>query len=130
MGSEISEKDAWQEILNKAFEGHSEALGSLWQNYLKPKIYAFAISILKNPQDAEDTIPEVFMKLLKDREKIRNHVLDGFEAFVFRITKNACIDFLRTHKDTDSTLHARYKRILRKIGENKDLRAYWNDIKE
>ena len=101
MVSDTSGKDEWQEILNKALEGDSEALGILCQDYLQPKVYAFAMNMLKNPQDAEDTVQDVFARLLENRGKIRNHVLDSFEAFVIRITKNACIDYSRKHKYTE-----------------------------
>lgn len=56
MGSDHSGKDDWQEILNKALGGDPEALGILCQDYLKPKVYAFAMNMLKNPQDAEDPV--------------------------------------------------------------------------
>lgn len=191
MGSDHSGKDDWQEILNKALGGDPEALGILCQDYLKPKVYAVAMNMLKNPQDAEDTVQDVFARLLEHRGKIRKHALDSFESFVIRITKNACIDFLRKRKSTEpvaeghrvqettkeeiirkeivellcatihnilsedeqkifemkaiqelpyriiaesmgvklTTLHAQYRKLLMKIGENADLRAYWNDIK-
>ena len=95
-------KDDWQEILRMALQGgDAAALGRLCQDYLRPKAYPFAVSILKNSHDAEDTVQEVFMRLIANVHRIRNHGLESFEAFVITMTKNACIDFKRKQKCTE-----------------------------
>ena len=53
MGSDPLGKDDWQEILNKALGGDSEALGILCQNYLKPKVYAVFMNLSHQTQSRE-----------------------------------------------------------------------------
>jgi DNA-directed RNA polymerase specialized sigma24 family protein len=52
----------------------------------------------EKPDDAEDIVQDVFERLLEFHSKIRKHTLASFEACVIKMTKNACIDFLRTQK--------------------------------
>lgn len=107
MQSEPSTNDVYQDLLNKFFNGDGDSLGTLWQGYLKSKLYGIAMSYVKNPADAEELVQEVFIKLLENHQRIHKHVLDSFEAFAVIITKNVCRDVLRKHKDTtllDDTL--------------------------
>jgi RNA polymerase sigma-70 factor (ECF subfamily) len=107
MQAEPSTNDAYQDLLDKFFSGDGGSLGTLWEGYLKTKLYSIALNYLKNPDDAKDVVQEVFIKLLKNPQKIHKHVLNSFEAFAVIITKNACRDVLRKRKETtlvDETL--------------------------
>ncbi len=99
-----SGKDQWQEMLDRAFDGDTDQLGRLCQEYLRPKLYPFAVSLLKNQADAEDVIQEVFIKLLTYYQNIRNRELKGFEAFVKTMVKNTCRDLWKKQRPTEQVL--------------------------
>lgn len=100
MAVDVEDRDEWQEQLIRALKGDRESLGRLCEGYLKSKTYAYALSLLKNAQDAEDIVQSVFTWLVEHHGRIRKHSLESFEAFVMRMTKNACLDCLRKQKYT------------------------------
>ncbi len=62
-----------------------EQFGRLCQEYLRPKIYPFALTLLRNRDDAEDVVQEVFARLLTHYQRIRKRALASFEAFVITL---------------------------------------------
>ncbi len=63
---------------------------------LARKLYGFAYRILRNQEEAEDAVQEVFIKLWKRREKL--HEYQSIDALAITMTKNYCIDVIRKHK--------------------------------
>jgi RNA polymerase sigma-70 factor (family 1) len=57
------------------------------------KIYFFALSYLKNKEEAEDVVQEVFMNLWKFREQINEYYV--FSSYLFKITYNATLKKFR-----------------------------------
>lgn len=88
----------WQKVLTRALAGDIEAMGEICQNYLRPKVFPFALSCLKQKQDAEDVVQGVFEKLVTYAHNIRKHELRSFEAFVITMTRHACLDFMRRQR--------------------------------
>ncbi len=75
------------------------AFNDIIHNYYR-KLYIIAFRILRNQQEAEDVVQEVFIKMWKMKEK-----LDGYDdvgALAVTITRNNCIDLLRKWKHIDS----------------------------
>ena len=61
----------------------------------KTGIFRFALSILKEPQLAEDVLQETFLRLLSGR----GNPSPGKEpAFLYRMARNICYDILRMRK--------------------------------
>lgn len=60
------------------------------------KLYGFAFRILRNQEDAEDAVQEVFIKLWNMREKLIEY--RSIDALATTMTKNFCIDQLRKQK--------------------------------
>jgi RNA polymerase sigma-70 factor (ECF subfamily) len=60
------------------------------------KLYGFAFRILRNQEEAEDVVQEVFIKLWKMGEKIDEY--NSIDALATAMTKNYCIDILRKKK--------------------------------
>jgi RNA polymerase sigma-70 factor (ECF subfamily) len=60
------------------------------------KLYGFAFRILKNQEEAEDAVQEVFIKLWKMGENIDNYL--SIDALATTMTKNYCIDQIRKQK--------------------------------
>ena len=98
METALSGKEQWQEILDRALDGETDQLGRVFQEYLRPKIYPFAVSLLQNQADAEDVVQETFERLLLSYQKIRRHDLKGFEAFVNMMVKNFCRDLWKKQR--------------------------------
>lgn len=65
-------------------------------NQHKDKLFRFALSILKNNEDAKDAVQEVVLKLWKYKsslDKTRNT-----ESFCLKAIKNQCLDVIRKQK--------------------------------
>jgi len=65
-------------------------------NPLQERLFRFAVSILKNKEDAQDAVHDVFEKLWYKRNNFNRE--KGVDAFVFKVMKNHCIDLLRKQK--------------------------------
>jgi len=81
-------------IINKLKEGDVLSFDNIFRKYNK-KVYYFAISYLKNKEDAEDVVQEVFMNLWKYRDQISEYYV--FSKYLFRITYNATCKKFRKH---------------------------------
>lgn len=64
---------------------------------VKEKLYKLAVMMLKNAEDAEDALQEVFLKLWNIKHKLAG--VDNIEAYAMRMTKNLCIDKLKAVKN-------------------------------
>ncbi|MBK7710226.1 MAG: sigma-70 family RNA polymerase sigma factor [Bacteroidales bacterium] len=60
------------------------------------KLYGFAFRILRNQEEAEDVVQEIFIKLWKMGEKLDDY--RSVDALATAMTKNYCIDLLRKQK--------------------------------
>jgi RNA polymerase sigma factor (sigma-70 family) len=79
-------------LINKHKQGDNYSMGILYQRYSK-KVYYKSLSFLKNEDDAFDVSQDI---LLKSFEKI--HSFKGkssFSTWLFSITKNHCLEYLR-----------------------------------
>jgi RNA polymerase sigma-70 factor (ECF subfamily) len=63
---------------------------------VKNKLYRIALRYLTNQEDAEDAVQETMLRLWKRKEKLKD--LKSIEAFAVTITKNLCLDKLRSKK--------------------------------
>jgi RNA polymerase sigma factor (sigma-70 family) len=64
------------------------------------RLYYIAFRILKNCQEAEDIVQDVFMKMWMMKDKLDNY--NDVGALAVTITKNSCIDMFRKWKHIDS----------------------------
>lgn len=62
----------------------------------KDKMYRFAVSILKNSEDAQDTVQEVVLRLWKNRRSLDRK--KNLESYCLNAVKNSCLDVLRKQK--------------------------------
>ena len=60
------------------------------------KLHRYAAGILKDIQDAEDIVQEIFLKLLNMQDKLDE--VQNIDAFTFRMTRNLCLDRLRASR--------------------------------
>lgn len=88
-----------ERLLPLVGQGDSEAFEVLYRSTEKA-VYALALSILKNPHDAEDIVQETYLKVLAAAHL---YVPQGKPlAWLFTITKNLCRDLLRGQSRTEA----------------------------
>lgn len=63
---------------------------------LKDRLFRISLSMLKSLEEAEDTLQDVMVKLWDKREKLATY--SSIEALAVTITKNQCIDKLKSKK--------------------------------
>jgi RNA polymerase sigma-70 factor (ECF subfamily) len=61
------------------------------------KMYGYAYSILRNQQEAEDVVQEIFLKLWKLNTRLDSY--NSIEALAMTMIRNYCIDTLRKAKN-------------------------------
>jgi RNA polymerase sigma-70 factor (family 1) len=72
--------------------GVKEAFRELFERYA-PRIYQFSLSYLKNNQDAEELVQDVFLKIWEKRDSLDR--TKNIKAFIFKVSVNSIYDFIR-----------------------------------
>ena len=93
--------------LEQCREGDALAIERLVQTY-QHDVYRMALSILDDPDDADDATQEVFISALRALESFRVHA--SFKTWLFSITINVCRNRLQRNKS-----RARLRQVLQKI---------------
>ncbi|MGC6177208.1 RNA polymerase sigma factor [Lacrimispora sp. 38-1] len=89
-------------LLKKVAEGDQEAFQQLYQNTDRT-MYSFILSIIKHPQDAEEILQEVFLKIWTSAKSYKSQGKPL--AWMFTIARNLCYMKFREQKhDSDITL--------------------------
>ncbi len=74
-------------------EGNKEAFKILFELYYSKLLYV-AQSYISNREDAEEIVQDVFVKAWKKRKNITSNI----NGYLFTVTKNSCLDYLRSKK--------------------------------
>lgn len=72
---------------------------------VKDKLYRLALRMLGEPADAQDAIQEVLMKIWRQGDSLKK--IENIEAWAMRVTKNHCLDRLRSRHRQTQQLDAR-----------------------
>ena len=89
-------------LLKKVAEGDQEAFQRLNQNTDRT-MYSFILSIIKHPQDAEEILQEVYLKIWTSAKSYKSQGKPL--AWMFTIARNLCYMKFREQKhDSDITL--------------------------
>ena len=84
-------------IIKNLKEGDVLSFDNIYKKYNK-KVYYFALSYLKNKEEAEDVVQDVFMNLWKYRDQINEYYV--FSKYLFKITYNeTCKKFRKQASD-------------------------------
>jgi RNA polymerase sigma-70 factor (ECF subfamily) len=65
---------------------------------LKGALYRFAKSLLNHPEEAEDCVQEIFLKLWMKRTSL--DTIANLKAYTLQMTRNLCLDKLKSRKQT------------------------------
>lgn len=88
---------AIEQLVAQARDGDAEAFGSLFDQYHEP-VFRFIVSRIRNPTEAEDLAQIVFVKVLEALPRYESRGVP-FGGWLFRLARNAVIDFVRTRRD-------------------------------
>ena len=88
-------EDKGKRQVNDLFElirsGDQKALEMLFAIYF-PRLNDFAGKVVKDDVISQDIVQEVFVKIWEKRSEIEPI---NFEAFLFRLVRNRCIDYIK-----------------------------------
>jgi len=74
----------------------------------KDKVFRMAKRLLVSTEEAEDATQELYLKLWKNKHKLKSY--KSIEAFAMTMTKNYCLDRLKSKQANNLTLvHSNYK---------------------
>lgn len=85
----ISEK----EIIERVLGGDANAFEELVLRYEKT-VYSLAVRMVSDREDAADMTQEAFIKAYNSLSSFRGD--SRFSVWLYRITTNVCLDFLRS----------------------------------
>lgn len=88
----------------------------IYERYCK-RLYAFVLKYIKQKEDAEEIVQEVFVKIWESRNKIDAY--SSFESFLFTIAYNATISMLR--KRASESKYIDHIKSLQYINNSPDL---------
>ena len=92
---EQSAPDALGELVRRAQVGDEAAQHTLIVNYQR-RIAGFIFAITGRGDVVEDLAQQVFIKMIRALNRL--HEVAQFEAWLFRLARNTCIDHLRRQK--------------------------------
>lgn len=95
-----------QDLIIEYLDGNNESLGILIKRYLQP-IYNFVYTYIKDDEETEDVVQEIFLKVWKNLKKFKKD--KNFKTWIYKIAKNTSLDFLKKRKNiTFSELDKNY----------------------
>jgi len=80
------------DLLKLLKKGDMHAFDAIYDRYCK-RMYGFVIRYIKQEEDAEEIVQEVFLKIWESRKKIDTY--SSFDSFIFTIAYNITISLLR-----------------------------------
>jgi RNA polymerase sigma-70 factor (ECF subfamily) len=84
-----------EKFVKRAKKGDQEAYNELMDKYQKP-LYYHVLKMVKNHEQVEDLVQEAFMKAFKSLNSYNTNY--AFSTWLYRITTNHTIDYLRKKK--------------------------------
>ena len=81
-----------RELLNQLTLDDEQAFATLFHSY-KNKVYGFILGITSSKEISKDIVQDVFLKIWKMRHSA--HEIENFNAFIYRIARNAALDHLK-----------------------------------
>lgn len=83
-------------LIRAVADGNQQAMAILYDRYAQ-SVYALALRILRRPTVAEDVVQETLVRVWRGAPTYLGGPA-GFDAWLFRIARNLCIDQLRRQR--------------------------------
>lgn len=97
--------DIDEALMARIAQGDREALSTLYYQTQRP-VFAFALSILRNRQNAEDVLHDTYIKVWDHAAAYRAQGKPM--AWLLTITRNLCLMKLREHRNRDVPLDEQF----------------------
>lgn len=81
-----------RQLANQIKKGQTHAFDQLFERYSQ-RLYRFSKSLLKNHEDSEEVVQEVFFRIWKKRDELDER--KSFQSFLFSIAYNTIVDQFR-----------------------------------
>lgn len=94
--------EALDHIIMKVAEGDSKAFTKLYNHYKEPGI-RFSMAIVKDEEEAENMLHEVFIKIWNRREQINPEL--NFNSYIFTCLRNLAFDYLKKMERSQTMQH-------------------------
>lgn len=97
-----------EDLVERAQRGDQAALGALYDR-MAGRVYRFALVRVGSRPDAEDLTQRIFVKMIEGLPRYQRRGIP-FEAWLFRLARNAVVDLLRTrrgHEPLEALIRAR-----------------------
>ena len=89
------------ELIGRFRDRHDlEILGTLYERHMH-LVYGVCLKYLKNRDDSQDAVMQIFEKLIRELEK---HEVGNFRSWLYVLAKNHCLMELRKRKSAGSDL--------------------------
>ena len=98
-----------KELLERVKGGEQTAFEELYRTYRVPAL-RFCNSILKDVEEAENVIQDVFIKIWNRKETINPDL--NFTSYLFTIIKNRVFDILKEIKKSDTLKEKYWENVL------------------
>jgi RNA polymerase sigma-70 factor (family 1) len=89
------------ELLRRIVEENDTLAFSALYEAMHISLYDFALAIVKQREPAEEITADVFIRLWERRQKIGNARIRSCRLYLFMCIKNASLNYLRDHKQTE-----------------------------
>ena len=86
----MSEKKDEHKLIEDLLRGDDSSFEKIFHLFSK-RVYAFSLKYLRNKEEAEGVVQEVFLKLWKSRSRLRE--IKNLEAWIFTV----CFNIIRKH---------------------------------
>jgi len=100
LASDLSKKVTDEELVKLYLESQNVAYFNLLYKRYSGKIFGKSLSLLKSESEAEDATQDIMMKILLNMSKFSGK--SRFSTWIYSITYNYCIDYLRRKKKDPS----------------------------
>ncbi len=100
LATDMTKKVTDEELVDLYLETQNVAYFNLIYKRFSGKVFGKCLSLLKSESDAEDATQDVMMKILLNLSKFSGR--SRFSTWIYSITYNYCIDFIRKKKKDPS----------------------------